>query len=84
MCAHVAQTDIFALLSWCKAAHPSMALDFGEEGPAFDLTEHVDRCGLPRLSSISMCVCDVYLLQCVRIVCLCAVVLLAVNVFCLR
>ena len=25
-----------------------MALDFGEERPAFDLTEHVDRCGLPR------------------------------------
>ena len=43
-----------------------MAVDFAEEGPAFDLTEHVNTCSLPRLSSIGMCVCDVCLSQCVR------------------
>ena len=60
-----------------------MAVDFAEEGPAFDPTEHVNTCSLPRLSSIGMCVCDVCLSQCVRSDVFVCVVLLAVNVFCL-
>ena len=36
------------LLSCCKFAHPDMAVNFAEEGQAFDLTRHLHTCSLPQ------------------------------------